>query len=79
MTVKEDVEYEQIERLKAWRATRDARAVKVALDDLRRAAQEGRNIMEPSIACAKAGITTGEWGGTLREFSANTARPQASR
>ena len=24
--------------------------------------------MEPSIACAKAGITTGEWGGTLREI-----------
>ena len=32
------------------------------------AAKEGRNIMEPSIACAKAGVTTGEWGGCLREI-----------
>jgi ethylmalonyl-CoA mutase len=68
MTVKDDVEYAQIERLRAWRAARDATAVKTALDDLARAAKEGRNIMEPSIACAKAGVTTGEWGGTLREI-----------
>ncbi len=68
MTVKDDVEFEQIERLKAWRATRDAKAVAAALDDLRRAAADGRNIMEPSIACAKAGVTTGEWGATLREI-----------
>ncbi len=68
MTVKDDVEYEQIERLKAWRSARDQKAVKAALEDLTRAAKEGRNIMEPSIACAKAGITTGEWGGCLREI-----------
>ncbi|WP_395661622.1 methylmalonyl-CoA mutase family protein [Aestuariivirga sp.] len=68
MTVKDDVEYEQIERLKAWRSSRDAKAVAAALDDLARAAKEGRNVMEPSIACARAGVTTGEWGGTLREI-----------
>ena len=68
MTVKDDVEYEQIERLKAWRSSRDAKAVAAALDDLARAAREGRNVMEPSIACAKAGVTTGEWGGCLREI-----------
>ena len=28
--------------------------------------REGRNVMEPSIACAKAGVTTGEWGAALR-------------
>ncbi|WP_290541641.1 protein meaA [Aestuariivirga sp.] len=67
MTVKDDVEFEQIERLKAWRGSRDARAVAAALDGLRAAAADGRNIMEPSIACARAGVTTGEWGGTLRE------------
>jgi len=66
LTVKDDVEYEQIERLKAWRAKRDAEAVKAALAALRAAAQEGRNIMEPSIACAHTGVTTGEWGETLR-------------
>ncbi len=67
LTVKDNVEYEQIERLKAWRQARDGKAAKAALEDLRSAAAEGRNIMEPSIACAKAGVTTGEWGTVLRE------------
>ena len=60
------IEQEQIERLKAWRAGRDAQSVQAALAALDRAAREGRNIMEPSITCAKAGVTTGEWGATLR-------------
>jgi len=66
LTVKDDVEYAQIERLKAWRASRDGKAAKAAIAALRQAAAEGRNIMEPSIACARAGVTTGEWGETLR-------------
>lgn len=66
LTVPEHVEAEAIEALKAWRSTRDAKAVEAALEDLRRAAAEGRNVMEPSIAAAKAGVTTGEWGRTLR-------------
>jgi (2R)-ethylmalonyl-CoA mutase len=67
LTVPEWVEREQVEQVKAWRASRDAAAAAKALADLRAAAQEGRNIMEPSIVCAKAGVTTGEWGGCLRE------------
>ncbi|MFP4537192.1 MAG: protein meaA [Dichotomicrobium sp.] len=67
LTVSEAVEREQIERLKAWRAQRDAGAVEAALSELRAAASDGRNVMEPSIACAKAGVTTGEWGEALRE------------
>jgi len=67
LTVPEWVESAQIEQVKAWREERDAAAVAAALGELRRAAQEGRNIMEPSIACAKAGVTTGEWGGALRQ------------
>jgi len=66
LTVSDNVEYEQTERLKAWRAARDASAVKSTLAGLKAAASEGRNIMEASIACAKAGVTTGEWGETLR-------------
>ncbi|MGL4590985.1 MAG: methylmalonyl-CoA mutase family protein, partial [Aestuariivirga sp.] len=66
LTVKDNVEYEQIERLKAWRQARDGKAAKAALDELRRAAAEGRNIMESSIVCARAGVTTGEWGAALR-------------
>ncbi|WP_238121896.1 MULTISPECIES: protein meaA [unclassified Xanthobacter] len=67
LTVPEGVEAEQVARLQAWRAARDAKAVAAALADLKSAAQEGRNIMDPSIACAKAGVTTGEWGTCLRE------------
>ncbi len=65
-TVDESVEAEQIARLQAWRSNRDATAVNRALDELARAAIEGRNVMQPSIACAKAGVTTGEWGACLR-------------
>jgi ethylmalonyl-CoA mutase len=82
MVVDPAVEAHQVERLKAWREQRDAKTVKAALADLERAAKEGRNIMEPSIACAKAGVTTGEWGGTLRrvfgEYRAPTGVSQAA-
>jgi (2R)-ethylmalonyl-CoA mutase len=66
LTVPDHVEAEQIQRLKAWRAARDPKAVAAALDDLARAAAQGPNIMPASIACAKAGVTTGEWGAVLR-------------
>ena len=61
------LEAETVAKLKAWRAARDAKAVDAALEALRSAAVEGRNMMEPSIVAAKAGVTTGEWGGVLRD------------
>ncbi len=66
MTVDPAVEAEQIARLDAWRATRDADAVKAALEDLRAAAAAGRNVMPASVIAAKAGVTTGEWAGVMR-------------
>ncbi len=66
LTVPESVEREQVERIKTWRNSRDGAAAGKALDSLKQAAQEGRNIMEPSLVCARAGVTTGEWGGVLR-------------
>src|SRR5258707_11008252 len=66
MTVDATVERDQIGRLQGWRAARDAAAVKAALDELGAAAKEDRNVMPASIACARAGITTGEWTDTLR-------------
>jgi ethylmalonyl-CoA mutase len=60
------IEREQLERLSAWRAARDGAAATRALAELERAAKEGLNVMEASIVCAKAGVTTGEWGGALR-------------
>jgi ethylmalonyl-CoA mutase len=79
LTVKDDVEYERIERLKAWRTARDAKAAKAALAALSDAAREGRNIMEPSIACAKAGVTTGEWGEALRRVFGEYRGPTGVR
>ena len=66
-TVSETVEMEAQSRIKAWRAQRDAAAVAAALDELEAASREGRNVMPASIACAKAGVTTGEWGERLRQ------------
>jgi len=59
-------EADQIARLEAWRAERDEAAVQAALADLRAAAQSGVNVMPASIAAAKAGATTGEWGDVVR-------------
>ncbi len=61
------VEADQVARLQAWRAARDGAAVAAALAALGKAAREGRNIMPPSVAAAKAGVTTGEWGAAMRE------------
>ena len=66
MVVDPAVEQEQIDRLNEWRDARDNDAVTAALAGLRAAAREGRNIMPASIECAKAGVTTGEWGFAMR-------------
>lgn len=82
LTVDPKAEQEQIERLKAFKDSRDSAAVDKALAELRSAAQEGRNVMEPSIAAAHAGVTTGEWSQTLRdvfgEYRAPTGVSRAS-
>jgi len=67
LTVDPKAEQAQVEALRAWRESRDQAAVDKALEDLRAAVQEGRNVMEPSIACAHAGVTTGEWADVLRQ------------
>ncbi|WP_428547050.1 protein meaA [Profundibacter sp.] len=60
-------EADQIARLNAWRESRDETAVQMALTDLRAAAKSGENIMPASIAAARAGATTGEWGQVVRD------------
>ena len=67
MVVDEAAERDQLERLAAWRAARDDGKVKAALEAVRQAATSGANIMPPSIAAAKAGATTGEWGDVVRK------------
>ncbi|HEY6981807.1 methylmalonyl-CoA mutase family protein, partial [Reyranella sp.] len=66
LTVDASVEREQVERLQKWRTNRDGKVVESALADLAAAAREDRNVMPASIACAQAGVTTGEWTDTLR-------------
>ena len=61
-------EQQQIERLQQFRKKRDGAAVKKSLDALLKAAREGDNIMPASIACAEAGVTTGEWAFALRKI-----------
>jgi (2R)-ethylmalonyl-CoA mutase len=53
--------------VQAWRAARDGVAAARALDELRRVAATAENIVPASIALARAGGTTGEWAGALRE------------
>ncbi len=60
-------EENQIAGLKLWREKRNSVAVKDALEGLKDAARKDRNIMEPSITCAHAGVTTGEWASVLRD------------
>jgi ethylmalonyl-CoA mutase len=67
LSVNESAEHEQIARLKAWRAARDDKKIAAALTALEAAAKDGSNLMPPSIVCAKAGVTTGEWAKTLRK------------
>jgi ethylmalonyl-CoA mutase len=67
LKVDDAAESEQIARLEAWRSTRDDDAVAASLDELRRVAATDGNLMRPSIACARAGVTTGEWSHVLRE------------
>jgi (2R)-ethylmalonyl-CoA mutase len=59
-------EREQIERLRAFRDSRNPADVTAALKQLREAARIGENIMSASIRCAHAGVTTGEWSNELR-------------
>jgi (2R)-ethylmalonyl-CoA mutase len=51
----------------AWRAERHAAAAEGALNALRDAAKTDTNLMEPSLDCARAGVTVGEWADVLRE------------
>ncbi|MCW2599845.1 MAG: mutB [Frankiales bacterium] len=67
MTVDPEVEGHAIEAIKAWRTERDAAAVDDALLALRDAAKADGNLMAATLVCARAGVTTGEWAGALRE------------
>jgi ethylmalonyl-CoA mutase len=67
MTVDPAVEAAAQEAVQKWRAERDPAPVQKALDALREAAASDVNLMPATLDCARAGVTTGEWSGVLRE------------
>ncbi|HEX3002798.1 MAG TPA: protein meaA [Angustibacter sp.] len=71
-TVDARVEQEAAAAVKEWREARDAdpkrrEAAATALQRLRADAATDANLFEATLACARAGITTGEWSAALRE------------
>ena len=65
-----DPAYEQAVRddLANWRRRRDPAAVLAALDRLKAdTVRQHVNLMDATLACARAGVTTGEWSFALRE------------
>jgi (2R)-ethylmalonyl-CoA mutase len=82
LTVDPAVEEAAKAAVRQWRAGRDATAVDDALTRLRDAAKTEENLMPASLACARAGVTVGEWSGVLRdvfgEYRPPTGVAQAS-
>ncbi|MYS85277.1 protein meaA [Streptomyces sp. SID5474] len=72
MSADPDAERSAIEKIKAWRADRDPEAVDAAMARLREDARSWKatsavNLMPATLACVRAGVTTGEWSQALRE------------
>src|SRR6476659_668095 len=76
LTPDPEVERERIAALEEWRSQRDQAAVDAALEKLAEAARdESANILPATIEAAKAGATTGEWAGVLREVFGDYRAP----
>ncbi|MFZ3560872.1 MULTISPECIES: protein meaA [unclassified Streptomyces] len=80
MTVDHDVEARVVAAIGEWRTTREESSDRQgmgdpfhypttgqALDRLKEAAAGTENLMEATLECARAGVTTGEWAAALRE------------
>lgn len=74
-----EAERKAVASLEAWRRTRDDAMADAALEDLSEAAMAGRNVMPASIACARAGATTGEWADALRRAFGEYRAPTGIR
>ncbi|TQJ09632.1 (R)-ethylmalonyl-CoA mutase [Lapillicoccus jejuensis] len=71
-TVDADVEEAAAASVRAWREERDAdperrAAAQEAVERLRADAASGTNLMAATLACVRAGLTTGEWAQVLRD------------
>ncbi|RZS32437.1 (R)-ethylmalonyl-CoA mutase [Herbihabitans rhizosphaerae] len=82
LTVDPEVEKHAVEAIRAWRADRDQSEVDSALNVLRDAAKTDANLLDATLVCTRAGVTTGEWSAALRgvfgEYRAPTGVAGAS-
>ncbi|MDQ3615767.1 MAG: protein meaA [Actinomycetota bacterium] len=62
-----EAERSAVAGLEKWRAERDEDGARKALERLAEDAKSSVNLMEATIVAARAGVTTGEWAGVLRE------------
>jgi len=67
MKVDEKSENKQISNVKRWKEQRDNKKVQNLLKELKQKATDNVNIMDISIKCAHAGVTTGEWSNVIRD------------
>ena len=73
LVVDPGVEAEARAALESWRGARGD--VSAELDELRRVAASDENIMDATLAAARAGVTTGEWAGALRDVFGSYRAP----
>ena len=66
-TIDPAVEKQAVLALEEWRAQRDTAAVEKSLEQLKKVAKTTENLFDATVECARAGVTTGEWSGALRE------------
>ncbi|WP_340688751.1 protein meaA [Amycolatopsis coloradensis] len=66
-TIDPAVEKQAVTAIEEWRTHRDNAAAESALEKLKAIAKTSENLFEATIECARAGVTTGEWSGALRE------------
>ena len=66
-TIDPAVEKAAVTAIEEWRTHRDNDAVERSLATLKERAQTTENLFEATVDCARAGVTTGEWSGALRE------------
>ncbi|WP_086862020.1 protein meaA [Amycolatopsis lexingtonensis] len=66
-TIDPAVEKAAVTAIEEWRTGRDNEAVERSLAALKERAQTTENLFEATVDCARAGVTTGEWAGALRE------------
>src|SRR3954467_4153242 len=75
LTVDPNTERDAKDALAQWREQRDQAAVDEALEELRRVARSDENIMQATLAAARAGATTGEWAQALRDAFGSSRAP----